>query len=480
MQKQKNEKKVEVNELLNNRISRKELARQSFEYFMAIYFNHFLQYESPAFHQEITKLITCDESSFSCIVSFRGSAKSTLCTLMLPLWQAICVEKKKFIVIVCQSQTRANQTLYNIRQELENNELLVGDFGPFLTAETSEWNSSSLVLKNQKARISAVSVSESIRGIRHGANRPDLVIADDIEDVQSARILEQRDKLWEFVNGELIPVGSPDTSYIFIGNLVHQDSVMMRLKKSIQSGSRSGVYKEYPLLDLDGKCLWPSKYPNQKAIDKLRNSLTEVDFAREYLLQAINTSEQTIKPAWIHYYDQLPDDRYLSYKIMSIDPAFSTANTADKSAIICASLYKFNDQKLMYIHPEPFNGRLNNPNLINYIEATSKSFGRGSTIKIIVEQSGQQIALVDQLASLKLPVIGKSIKGQDKSTRLWFASNQLKNAQVLFPKKGAEELIQQLLLFGSERFDDLADAFTLACAEHRDYLGEYEPIIDWL
>jgi len=472
--------KKQMSELLNNRATRKELAKQSFEYFIAIYFSHFLQYKTPAFHREIIKLITSDEPSFSCIVSFRGSAKSTLCTLMLPIWQTICTEKKKFIVIVSQNQSRANQTLYNVRQELEGNELLIKDFGPFITAETSEWNSSSLVLKNQKARISAVSVSESIRGIRHGAYRPDLVIADDIEDVQSARILEQREKLWEFVNGELIPVGSPDTSYIFIGNLVHRDSAMMRLKQSILNGKRTGIYKEYPLIDENGQCLWRNKYPNQQAIDKLRNSMTEIDFAREYLLKAINSKEQIIKPNWIQHYDQLPDDRYLAGKLISVDPAFTTAETSDKSGIICASIYNFNDQKTMYIHPEPFNGRLNAPQLNGYIESLYHSFNKGCATKIIVEKAAQQSGLIDELDARRLPVIGRTTKGQDKTTRVWAASNQVKNAQVLFPRKGAEELIQQLIEFSPDGLNDLVDAFTMACAEYRESLKETLPIIDFI
>lgn len=470
-----------IDDLIQTRAGRRMLAKQSFQWFLTLYFPHFLQYKQPSFHREIIDLITNNEPSLSCIVAFRGSAKSTLCSLILPLWNTICTNQKKFVVIVCQSQSRSSQTLYNIRQELETNELLINDFGPFITAETSEWNSASLVLQEHKARISAVSVSESIRGIRHGAYRPDLIIADDIEDVQSAKSLEQRDKLWEFVNGELIPIGNPETSYIFIGNLVHKDSVMMRLRESIQSGKRIGDYREYPLLNEGGNCLWPGKYPNQKEVARLKSSLAENDFSREYLLKAINSNEQIIKPEWIQFYDQFPDDKYLSYYVISVDPAFSTTKEADKTAIICTSFYDFGHQdKKMYIHENVFSGKWNSPELVELITSIYKTIGSAHTVKIIVEQAGQQIALIDQLKSRDLPVEGVLIKGQDKSTRLWSASTQVSKGQIIFPRKGAEELIQQLLFFGSERFDDLADAFTLACSKHREYLSESMPNIDWI
>jgi hypothetical protein len=37
----------------------------------------------------------------------------------------------------------------------------------------------------------------------------------------------------------------------------------------------------------------------------------------------------------------------------------------------------------------------------------------------------------------------------------------IRSGKVLFPKKGAEDLIQQLVYFGVEKHDDLVDAFTM-------------------
>jgi predicted phage terminase large subunit-like protein len=48
---------------------------------------------------------------------------------------------------------------------------------------------------------------------------------------------------------------------------------------------------------------------------------------------------------------------------------------------------------------------------------------------------------------------------QDKRSRLVLTANLIKTGQVLFPKEGAEELIQQIVHFGVEKHDDLADAF---------------------
>lgn len=72
-----------------------------------------------------------------------------------------------------------------------------------------------------------------------------------------------------------------------------------------------------------------------------------------------------------------------------VDPAFSTSEEADKSAIIIASLTNMGGKKQMYIHPDPFNGKWSSPNLIDLIESNYHSLGSQHAIKIIVEQAGQ-------------------------------------------------------------------------------------------
>jgi len=51
--------------------------------------------------------------------------------------------------------------------------------------------------------------------------------------------------------------------------------------------------------------------------------------------------------------------------------------------------------------------------------------------------------------------------GQDKRARLTLTTQLLENGNILFPRKGCEELVTQLTGFGYEKYDDLADAFSM-------------------
>jgi len=96
-------------------------------------------------------------------------------------------------IIVSLTQSQARLILSNIKEELEKNKLLIHDFGPFVTPD-DEWRWNSLVISQFQTRIIAVSANESIRGFRHLASRPDLIICDDIEDLNSIKTQDGRDK----------------------------------------------------------------------------------------------------------------------------------------------------------------------------------------------------------------------------------------------------------------------------------------------
>src|SRR5690606_8760012 len=98
------------------------------------------------------------------------------------------------------------------------------------------------------ARIMVVSTEQSVRGIRHGARRPDLIIADDVEDSNSVKTREGRNKTYDWYTSEIIPAGDTYTKRIVIGNLLHEDSLLMRLKERITDGSIDGIWREWPIM----------------------------------------------------------------------------------------------------------------------------------------------------------------------------------------------------------------------------------------
>jgi predicted phage terminase large subunit-like protein len=442
-------------------LARRAVSKESFYWFFNIYFPHYVKYQTADFHREIFTLLEKDDISMFVLVAFRGSGKSTIVTMAYVLWAILGRQKKKYAIIAGLTQRQARQHLQNIKRELESNTILKSDLGPF-REEQDEWGSLSLVISNCGAKITAASTEQSIRGMRHGQYRPDLIICDDVEDLASVKTMESRDKTHRWFSGDVVPAGDVNTRVIVVGNLLHEDSLIMRLKESIENSELSGFFKKYPFLDESGICLWPGKFPDIQSIDAERKKVGNYNaWMREYMLSIIPEDDQVVLMEWIQRYDTLPkEDGSFRYFIASADLAISQRETADYTAIVIAKVFGWGDKLRIYILPHPFNRRIKFVEQVEEIKTISKQYGR--RIKILIESNAYQQSLVEQLQRKELcPVEGVKTYGEDKRARLSLITPHLKNSIVLFPRTGAEHLIQQLVGFGVEKHDDLADALTM-------------------
>jgi predicted phage terminase large subunit-like protein len=285
-----------------------------------------------------------------------------------------------------------------------------------------------------------------------------------VEDLNSAKTKEGRGKTYQWLTGEVIPAGSPQTRTFIIGNLLHEDCLLKRFQRSITDGVMGGIYKEYPLLDSEGRCLWPGKYPTEQSIqdEKMRIG-SEAAWHREFLLHILSDTERVVHPEWLQFYDELPADTspHFQYYATSIDLAISKSESADYTAMVSAKVFREKGKKKVYILPHSVNERLTAMETVQRAKLLSASIKNGREHNFYVEEVGYQAAMVELLEDAKLSAEGVQTKGQDKRGRLMLAATMIQSGKVLFPREGAEDLLTQLLGFGTERHDDLADAFAM-------------------
>lgn len=468
----------EFERIRSQRNVRRSVVRDSIYWFCPLYLPHYITYPFAPFHQHMFQVCQDENGKLSIIVAFRGSGKSTIFTLAYPIWAIIGKQQKKFVLIVSQTQAQAKQHLANIRRELEGNGLLVADIGPFESPE-DEWGANTLVLSDFGARITAVSTEQSIRGIRHGQYRPDLIICDDIEDTNSVKFKESRDRTLKWYSSEIAPLGDLNTKIILIGNLLHEDSLVMRIKNLISEQRMAGSFFAYPLIDQDGQCLWPQKFKNKDDLIALKQSIpSEADYAREYLLTIISDDGRLVHPEWIHYYDELPlDEKGYRFTATGIDLAISLEASADFTTMVSARVYDRGKNFRIYVLPWPVNKRMDFPTSLEKAQNLSRDLGKGKYTKMYVEDVAYQRSFIQQLVTLGVPAEGVKVQGQDKHARLASITYLVQQGRVLFPRHGAEDLIMQLTGFGIEKHDDLADAFSILMHKMIEVDSEPEPSI---
>jgi predicted phage terminase large subunit-like protein len=296
---------------------------------------------------------------------------------------------------------------------------------------------------------------QKIRGLKHRQHRPSLVVADDVEDLDWVRTQENRDKSDRWMRGNVLPsIDEHDGRMVIIGNWLHTDGLMARLKNT-------GIFTvlEFPLLR-DGndteveRCTWKAKYPTQAAINQKRNELGDIGFRREMLLQVVPEEGQDVHPEDIHWYDDPPfdDGNHLAH---GVDLAISTKESADCTAIVTGEATWPGGNIEIYVQPHPVNERMGFHDTMNRMDDIRHSTAMSS--EWFLEAVQYQQAAIEEMERRAFSVQPmRPIK--DKRARLRVAARYIKNGTVRFPRQGCEQLITQLLGFGIEKHDDLVDA----------------------
>ena len=461
--------------ICQNKLVRSYVTRRSHLWFFNIFFADYVEYETAPFQYEIFNLTERTDWNLLCLVAFRGSAKSTLLTLSYVLWAILGVQSKKFVLIVAQTQSQAKQHMMNIRGALEHNEVLKRTLGPF-REETDTWGASTIVFTKLNARISVASVSEAIRGIKHLQHRPDLVLIDDPEDLQSARTKEGRDKIYAWFKGEIMPIGSKQTRIVVIGNVLHEHCLVMRLKQEITDNVTTGIYREYPLLRSGGESMWPGKFPALTDIETERRRIgNDKTWFREYLLQVIPDDDQVVKREWIKYYDALPESSPAHTYRMSasaVDPGTKNKEGTDPTAIVSGHLYGHGQDARIYISPIYFNGTLDFLDIVKKVKEMSEQLGKGRRTHVVVETVQAQTYIFQDLMHQGYPVSEfYPQRYGDKEQRLTSTTAPLiQNAQIVF-HRSCEEIINQIVNFGLENHDDLCDALVMLVIYLTQFMG---------
>lgn len=442
------------------------LCKRSFFHFLAYYVRHRLQLPPPAFHADMVDALDSidDVNKYIAIMGFRGSAKSTILEAFA-LWSMIN-GKHNFIIYMGATIDDAKLSLANIRDEIEQNADLRRDFQIGLKMDKKDgigekWSEAQLTIG--ECTIMARSRGQKIRGMKYKNARIDLIIADDLEDARDADTAEKRLKTRQWFFTEVLPatkqgVQSDNVKVVMLGNLVHRDCLIMHLMKS---GTVRAL--KFPLIDDEGQITWPGLYPDMEAVEKEKakvllagEGLGHVIWAREYLLKEVDSEDMIIKLSDIQFYDDTWLQRRTEASGVGVDLAISKTQKADYTAMAKGIDVK-NDQgeRRLLVLPNAINKRMNFTETVQEAVNVDELMPKGT--KFYVEKVNYQEAASEIMEKNGIQVERMAATG-DKRSRAISACFYIKTGRVLFPKTGAENIIEQLLGFGIEDHDDLVDA----------------------
>lgn len=293
-------------------------------------------------HDEIFKLIDNPSIGKVAIAAPRGFGKTTVDSIAFPA-RHILFNMKRFIVPISCTATQAELQSENLKYEMLGNPVITGTFGE---QKTENWAKEKWITKHG-CLVQPRGSNQQVRGLLHRGRRPDLIICDDLEDAESVRNPEQRAKLkhWFFADVcNAVDRGSRDWKIIFIGTVLHEDSLLVNLlddpewasvRLSICDDSLRSNYPEF-MSDEDVRDL----YNGLKA-----KGQSDV-FAREYRNIPISKEDATFREEYWKYMDpkDVRDNRRDWEFVVIVDPAKTVKVHSADSAVVCWGVNRQNHQ----------------------------------------------------------------------------------------------------------------------------------------
>jgi len=435
-----------------------ELWGKNLELFVSDTLGHYLTAKMPEFHKDLYKLIPTRKRLL--IAAPRGFAKSHICSVFYPLWNAL-FGRKKSILIISKSETFAKDLLRRIRLEIEGNQLIRYVFGDL---KSDKWTEGHIVLNNKfKTEIRAKGAGGQIRG-----SRPDLVVLDDIETDESVASEEQRSKLRTWVFKACLNTLMPEGQFLWIGTIISPLALLQEMFET-ENGWYKKKYRAY--IDADqrkGKELWAALWTHER-LQQRKKEIGSFAFASEYLNDPILDEAAPIKQQQIRIWDKLPSQYNC---VISVDPAYSDDEKADyKVASLVGIDVDHNRYLISYIRTHRPQGEFIDAILNLYLQNKSRITGIGIPSAGTEKEFFNSVVHKAQSRKLYPPFMelknafktGTEKVVRHKKDRIVAALQPLFEAGKYYIHKDHSEAKDELLSIGASRWDDIVD--TLAYAE---------------
>lgn len=402
---------------------------------------------TPEIHREILELFYSPHPLIA-LEAFRGAAKSTL----LEEYTLLSVLFRDFVyaIIVGNSWSNACQRLDPIKQELINNDALIELFGDQVS---SPWSQDEIGLACG-AKIQCIGARQSLRGVKHNDERPDLAVIDDLEDEENINTEEARRKTKRWLNGTLLPSLNPKTRKVrMVGTPLDPKALIEEKMKDKRWQSRRFPVKYFDIDTGVEKSTWPDRF-SLPFIKELEQSYMEdgniTEFNQEYMCLAEDVASKPFQASQIVVKE--PPQIWMPKKIF-IDPARTVGTKAARTGY---SVHTWLGNKLI-IH-EAF-GRFDTPEeIINTAFELDKKF---KPVEIGVEKDGLELFLMRPFQAemvkrgIALPLRGYNApRNKDKITFI-------KSLQPFYKAKEVEhakdlpDLTNELVSFPTGRNDVL-------------------------
>lgn len=296
------------------------------------YFPHYAGAECAEFQILFANKVLDEQAIKAFAEWFRGGAKSVWCDIIIPFWLWIN-DQAHYMALIGQTHDKAKQLLGDLQAEFEANPQIIKDFGEQKTDGFWEYGKFKTVgckKRGLKPFIAiALGMGQSVRGLRIGAQRPDLCIIDDVETKEFIKNPKRQDEYRKWVEGDLIPtMDGPIRRLLYANNKFAPRMIQTELQKLHPNWYVCHVKAYYD--KKTKKPTWYQKYPDNYYIE-LEAEIGLIALENEYYMEP-HAEGKYFKSKMINW-AKLPKLNHFKIIVAHWDIAYTDNEWSDYNAV---------------------------------------------------------------------------------------------------------------------------------------------------
>ena len=304
---------------------------------------------TPKFHREAWALYASAYPSCM-VIAPRDHAKSTGLTTVYTLAECL-FRNSDYVILVGSTEDGSAEQLGNIVEELTENEDIIREFGVKKFLRTSNTDVICEMNDGHRFRIIAKGAEQRIRGRLWKGKRPNLIVADDMEDDEQVENADRRAKFRRWFFRAAKQALSKSGKVRLHGTVLHEDSLLNRLRRN--KTWKHLFYAAHTSFDDFSNILWPERWSELHLRQRRQEFIEDGDaagYSQEFLNNPLDHSDAFLKLA---DFRPMNADDYDSDKIVcaAADFAVSKADKANRTSFTIGgkdvtNLLHFIDQRV--------------------------------------------------------------------------------------------------------------------------------------
>ena len=262
---------IDLNESTTAKLKRIAALEKKPEEWFKYYFPNFYTSEPAKFHKAATKRVLNNPEYYEVRSWSRELAKSAR-TMMEVLYLTL-TGKKKNALLVSSTLSNAERLLLPYKAILEVNQRIINDYGE--QQSLGNWESSEFITKKGVA-FRALGAGQSPRGTRNDADRPDVILLDDIDTDEECRNPERIKAKVQWINEALYATRSISNPLLWIacGNIIAKYCAITEM------GKVADTHEIINIRDKEGKSTWSKN--SEENIDRTLSKIPWSAQQKEY------------------------------------------------------------------------------------------------------------------------------------------------------------------------------------------------------